>query len=201
MTRADRPNILLVVLDSLSSAACRDHLDQLPAFHRLQQESLCFSNCYCPSPASGPARASLLTGLDMAAHGVWTDGVPLPVHETTLQERCVTQGYHAWLVGRRHLSGVSNWTTEHPRAGEFHQVQWAHGPLHRSRQNAYLAWLQDTAPAAYDSIFAHQADPDSDTAPSAQHAALTALPDVLSFNHWVGAVSYTHLTLPTTSRV
>jgi len=84
------------------------------------------------------------------------------------------------------MAGVSNWTTEHARADEYSQLEWAHGPLHRSRQNAYLIWLQETAPEHYAQIFPRQANPDDTVIPPEQYAAVAALPDELSFNHWVG---------------
>ena len=183
---ADRPNILLVVLDSLSTRDFEAHLDHHPALAKLKAESLYFPNTVACSPESGPARASLFTGLDMAAHGVWTDGVALPDHEITLPERFAGAGYHTWLVGRRQLAGVSNWTTEHARPYEYVHFDWAHGPLHRSRQNAYLTWLRDTVPDQYASIFPHQADPDKTEIPPKQRAAMRQLPADLSFNHWVG---------------
>jgi len=70
-------------------------------------------------------------------------------------------------------------------AGWAH-VEWAHGPLHRSRQNAYHHWLQNTAPEQYDQIFPFQANPDDTSIPQGQYNAIADLPDNLSFNHWVG---------------
>lgn len=183
---ADRPNILLVVFDSLSTRDFEAQVDRLPSLARLKSESLYFPDTYACSPESGPARASLFTGLAMATHGVWTDGVMLPDHEVTLPERFAGAGYHTWLVGRRQLAGVSNWTTEHARPYEYAHFDWAHGPLHRSRQNAYLAWLQEQVPDRYAAIFPRQANPDDTEIPPDQRAAMADLPDALSFNHWVG---------------
>lgn len=189
MTGQDRPNFLVVVFDSLGAQELSALADKLPTLSGLQQTSICFSNAYAPSPESGPARASLFTGLDMAAHGVWTDGVALPDTERTFPERMMECGYRTWLVGRRHLAGVSNWTTEHARPNEYAQFQWAHGPLHRSLQNAYLIWLQTTAPDTYYGIFPSQANADDTVIPAIQHDAMAAIPDDLSFNTWVGLQS------------
>lgn len=184
MTRS-RPNILLVVFDSLSAAALDRHGADLPTLTALQASSIAFSHAYACCPEGSPARASLFTGLDIAAHGLWTDGVALPRHETTISEVFARNGYATWLVGRRHLAGVSNWTTEHARHGEFHHFDWAHGPLHRSRQNAYLAWLQEVASDICAKIFPSQPDPDNTDVPSWQRVAIGDLPDALSFNTWV----------------
>ncbi|MEP2891722.1 sulfatase [Tateyamaria sp.] len=185
MNTVTRPNVLMVVFDSLSAHDVRLHAADLPTLCALFDRSLNFSDAYAPCPESSSARASLFTGLDMAAHGVWTDGVALPNRDKTMPEVFAQNGYHTWLVGRRHLTGVSHWTTEHARANEYDHFDWAHGALHRSRQNAYLMWLQKTAPAAYARIFPQQANPDATTIPQAQYDAMTALPDELSFNTWV----------------
>lgn len=185
MTMKMRPNVVLVVFDSLSAVSLERHASDLPALTALQASSVIFSNAYVCSPESSPARASLFTGLDMAAHGLWTDGVALPRRETTISEVFARNGYATWLVGRRHLAGVSNWTTEHAREGEFHHFDWAHGPLHRSRQNAYLTWLQGAAPDTYASIFPSQPNPDDADVPKSHRGAMTELPDDLSFNTWV----------------
>lgn len=182
----DRPNILLVVFDSLSAQHLNQHLDDLPTLGAFANQSLNFTKAYACSPESSPARASLFTGLDVVVHGLWTDGVRLPKREIPLSQVFAAQGYHSWLVGRRHLAGVSNWTTEHARAGEFHAFDWAHGPLHRSRQNAYLGWLQDVAPKTYADIFPRQADPDEAETTAEQRHMMAALPDELGFNTWVG---------------
>lgn len=187
MTGCGGKNILIVIFDSLSEAALASMGDALPALSGLRGDTVRFANAYAPSPEGAPARASLFTGLDMTAHGVWTDGVALPDRETTVQERLAACGFRTWLVGRRHLAGVSNWTTEHARPLEYAHLDWAHGPLHRSRQNAYLAWLQDTAPASCAEIFPTQANADDTECPDWQREAMSALPDALSFNRWVGA--------------
>lgn len=183
MTRA---HVLLLVFDSLSQRDLARLSTDLPNLAALDRDGVRFANAYAPCPESGPARASLFTGLDMAAHGVWTDGVALPDHEVTLPERFAGAGYHTWLVGRRQLAGVSHWTTEHARPGEYAHFDWAHGPLHRSRQNAYLAWLEGQAPDHYAAIFPRQANADDTVIPAEQRAAMAALPDALSFNHWAG---------------
>lgn len=189
MPVSHRPNILLVLFDSLSaidSGLLRGSA-AMPALSGLAKESALFTSMYAPCPESSPARASLLTGLDPCVHGLWTNGVKLPRREKTLPEFLARAGYTNWLVGRWQLAGVANWTTEHTRPEEFAHVDWAHGPLHRSRQNAYLTWLQQNAPEHYARIFAAQANTDDTRVPPEQRAAMSELPDEFCFNHWIGA--------------
>ena len=188
MPVSHRHNILLVLFDSLSAidSGLPGASGATPVLSGLSRESALFSGTYAPCPESSPARASLFTGLDPCVHGLWTNGVKLPPRERTFPEILARAGYANWLVGRRQLSGVSNWTTEHARHGEFAHFEWAHGPLHRSRQNAYLTWLQRNAPECHARIFPSQANADDTNVPPGQQAAMSELPDELSFNHWVG---------------
>lgn len=188
-----RTNVVLAVFDSLGSNSLDQFAHSVPTLSSLKNNSVSFANAYVCSPESGPARASLFTGLDMAAHGVWTDGVSLPTREKTLPEVFSQCGYTSWLVGRRQLAGVSNWTTEHARPSEYQHINWAHGPLHRSRQNAYLAWLKTAMPEKYKQIFPCQPDPDDTRIPAWQYKIMTDLPDEYSFNTWVGKQYCQHL--------
>jgi len=181
-----RPNVVMAVFDALGTNALDRHLSDLPALHNLQSNSITFQNAYTPNPEGSPARASLFTGLDPCAHGVWTDGVALPAHETTFPQRLYQGGYQTWLVGRRQLSGAAQWTTEPLRADEYTICEWAHGPLHRSRQNAYLAWLQKRAPDTFAHIFPRQANPDNTDISSEQLQAMQGLEFRFSFNSWIG---------------
>ena len=183
-----RPNIIIALFDSLGTidSGLLEAPVAMPVLSTLSREGTLFSCVYAPCPESSPARASLFTGLDPCVHGLWTNGVELPRHEQTFPEILARNGYTTWLVGRRQLAGVANWTTEHPRKGEFVHVEWAHGALHRSRQNAYLAWLSQNAPESYAHIFPTQANADDTDIPPGQRAAMSGLPDNLSFNYWVG---------------
>ena len=188
MPTVSHPNILIAVFDSLSPIdSCSSSIsDSAPNIVTLGDEGAVFASAYTPCPESSPARASLFTGLDPFVHGLWTNGVHLPEHVPTFPKMLAQAGYASWLVGRYQLAGVANWTTEHMRPGEYRRAEWAHGPLHRSRQNAYHVWLRQRAPDHYDRIFPFQADPDDTHVPVEQSAAISGLPDELSFNHWVG---------------
>lgn len=187
MPVSERPNILFCVFDSLSihDSGLLKKSNELPTLTRLRESSTLFTRTYTPCPESSPARASLFTGLDPCVHGLWTNGITLPNTEWTFPQRLSAAGYTNCLVGRRQLAGVSEWTTEQVPKCEFTHAEWAHGPLHRSRQNAYLVWLQQTAPEHYSTLFSTQANPDDTQATQEQHEALAKLPDELSFNHWV----------------
>ena len=188
MPSQSHPNILFVCFDSLSAigGALSGNSVHTPVFDKLFDKSIRFSHAYTPCPESSPARASLFTGLDPCVHGLWTNGVMLPSHTQTFPDILSKTGYSNWLFGRWQMAGVSNWTTESIRHGSFSHIEWAHGPLHRSRQNAYLLWLQQTATDQYEKIFASQPNADDTNILSEQRKAMSELPDDLSFNHWIG---------------
>lgn len=179
-----RSHVLLCLFDTLSTDLI--NLGAAPALARLATQSIVFSDVYAPNPERGPARASILTGLDTAVHGVWADGVALPQHIVTVPEIFSRAGYTTWLAGRWQLAGLSRWTTESLRPGTFSAADWAHGPLHRSRQNSYLNWLQSTYPQQHAALFDRQADPDNTRATAQQRQTLYTLPTEMSFNHWIG---------------
>ena len=188
MPAVEHCNIVFCLLDSLSFEDF-DSLDcagDLPVLSELRKNSVAFTRCYTPSPQSSPARASLFTGLDPSVHGLWINGVALPDKETTFAMRLLSAGYETYLAGRCQLAGVSRWTTEQTRANEYTQMDWAHGPLHRSRQNAYLNWLKEHASEHYSTLFESQADPEITTLSLKQRDALKNLPYESSFNFWVG---------------
>lgn len=181
-------NILFCLFDSLSLKDF-DQLEStgaLPVLSHLRSDGVFFNRCYTPCPESSPARASVFTGLDPAVHGLWTNGVTLPDTEPTFVQFLKSAGYSTYLAGRYQLAGVSRWTTEHIRVTDFEHIDWGHGPLHRSRQNAYLNWLKQNAPEEYSSIFTSQASPEKTELSHQQQIAYEALPDELSFNHWIG---------------
>ncbi len=181
-------NILFCLFDSLSleELDVLERAGNLPSLSSLRADGMFFSRCYTPCPESSPARASLFTGLDPSVHGLWTNGVALPGNEQTFAKRLSNSGYATYLAGRYQLAGVSRWTTEQVNGGEFAEMDWAHGPLHRSRQNAYLNWLERTAPEHHAKVFTTQANPQNTIVSQQQRAVYEGLPDKLSFNHWVG---------------
>jgi len=188
MPSIEHPNILFCLFDSLKAtdSGLPESIGSLPTLAKIFSNGTVFARSYTPCPESSPARASLFTGLDPSVHGLWTNGVTLSSNEHTFAQRLAQSGYSNYLAGRYQLAGVSRWTTEYTRQNEFSNVDWAHGPLHRSRQNAYLSWLQDVAPEHYSKIFSTQANPSNTKVTQEQRGALEILEHDLSFNHWIG---------------
>ena len=115
-----KPNIVLIITDQEREVM---HWPDgwaeanLPARSRLLAHGLRFANAYCNSATCSPSRATLLTGLYPAQHGVKTllqsdkpqnraqSRLPvLPSHLPNLARIMEEAGYHVVYKGKFHLS-------------------------------------------------------------------------------------------------
>lgn len=109
--RVDRPNVLLVTLDTTRA----DHLGAYgatkaatPVFDALAREGALFERAWTVTPLTSPAHASVMTGVYPQAHGVRNNGrFRLPDDAATLAEAFASAGYRtagfvgAFPVGRQ----------------------------------------------------------------------------------------------------
>ncbi len=77
-----RPNVVFIVADDLgwsdTTLYGTTKLYQTPNIERLAQRGMTFTRAYAVSPLCSPTRASLITGLHPARHGITTPGCHLP---------------------------------------------------------------------------------------------------------------------------
>lgn len=146
------PNILLILtdqqrFDSLSCTGC--NVIDTPNLDRLAQEGMLFENCICSSPVCTPSRASLWTGKDLLAHGVYRLYDDLDEHEILFPELLRRRKYRTGLFGKLHVSSLHKeaWK-RHPNDG-FDVYEWCNeaclymdSPLH-----GYRKWLEKRDPA------------------------------------------------------
>ncbi|MFO0984600.1 MAG: sulfatase [Planctomycetota bacterium] len=92
----DRPNILLIVVDTLRA----DHLGcygyqraTSPNLDRLAQDSIVFEDAVAPASFTQPSVATMLTGLTPPEHGVRRHPGALSEHCVTIAERLRGAGY------------------------------------------------------------------------------------------------------------
>jgi arylsulfatase A-like enzyme len=97
----DRPNLLLITIDTLRSDHCSvygyDH-DTTPNLRRLAEEGARFDLAYAPTSTTGPTHASILTGLYPPTHGVVKNGLELAERHETLAEILAARGYQTAAV-------------------------------------------------------------------------------------------------------
>ncbi len=103
---ADRPNVLVVVLDDLG---CHDlgYLGaadlKTPHIDSLAERGLKFRNWYSNAPVCAPARAAILTGRFPALAGVAGNGPSLKHDVPTIASAVKTAGYRTACFGKWHL--------------------------------------------------------------------------------------------------
>ena len=103
---ASNPNILFLMTDTQRKddmGAYGNPVIRTPHLDLLAKEGVRFEQCYTQYPACMPSRAAIFTGRYPMANGVWSNGVPLPVSETTLAEVLLKNGYETGGFGKLHF--------------------------------------------------------------------------------------------------
>lgn len=101
-----RPNILLILVDDLVSAALgfEGGADaRTPNLDRLAREGVRFTRAYVPLPQCTPSRAALLLGLYPHETGALTNHSSWRREHTTLAQALRAVGYRCGIVGKWHL--------------------------------------------------------------------------------------------------
>jgi arylsulfatase A-like enzyme len=122
-----------------------------------------YARAHCQSVVCMPSRATMVTGQHVRSHGVWMNGVPLPVDAPSvaayLHERA---GYRTALIGKAHFEPMLDlqfkfYENRMARAGEF-------GP-HRGFDHMelsghvargfwhYSVWMMQNHPGEVDAFF------------------------------------------------
>ena len=134
-----------------------------PAIDALARDGINYTRCHAQNVVCMPARATMITGQYVSTHGVWMNGVPLPVDAPSvarlLKEK---KNYRTALIGKAHFEpfldlqlqfeenrmGVQG--TFGPHRGFDHMELAAHGargPLH------YPRWLMQSHPDVMDMFY------------------------------------------------
>ena len=75
-----------------------------PVLDRLAREGINYSRAHCQSVVCMPARATMITGQHVRTHGVWMNGVPLPVDTPNVARWLHEKGNYATaLIGKAHF--------------------------------------------------------------------------------------------------
>jgi len=116
----NRPNILIFMTDQQRGATVLPgHPAKTPVLDRFRQQSLTFSNAFCPSPHCCPSRASFMTGLYPSEHGVWNNVCVQNALSTGLND-----GVRCWSEDLADVGYQLDWN------GKWH-VSWDEGPEER----------------------------------------------------------------------
>ena len=116
-----------------------------PNLDRLGAEGTHFSRAYCPSPACGPSRASLFTGVYPASSGHRRNADAHHGDLTLFTERLRRAGYFTSLVGKRHLHPIeAAHGFDRIRLCDAHYATYDEKEGERNAYFDYLANLPDT---------------------------------------------------------
>jgi arylsulfatase A-like enzyme len=78
-------------------------LARTPVVDALAAEGIRYERAHPQSVVCMPSRATMLTGQYPATHGVWMNGVPLPLDAPSVAEVLRLDGYRTALVGKAHF--------------------------------------------------------------------------------------------------
>lgn len=93
----NKPNVLIFMTDhQRGDSVLPGSLAKTPHAHRLAGEGVTFSETFCPSPHCCPSRATFMTGLYPAQHGIWHN-----VDVTNAITRELTPGVRTWCEDLR----------------------------------------------------------------------------------------------------
>jgi choline-sulfatase len=108
VTASDRPDILIVIADQLTTAAMPFHgneVTQAPAMAGLAENGVVFDNAYTASPLCTPARASMMTGLLPSRTHTYDNAAGFSSELPTFAHHLRTLGYRTVLSGKMHFCG------------------------------------------------------------------------------------------------
>ena len=108
MTSADRPDILIVMADQLTTAAMPFHGNEVtraPAMASLAENGVVFDNAYTASPLCTPARGALMTGLLPSNNHCYDNAAGFSSEIPTFAHHLRNEGYRTVLSGKMHFCG------------------------------------------------------------------------------------------------
>jgi len=105
-TRAEQPNILLILTDQQTHNAwsgCGNPWLRTPAMDSIAARGLAFTNAICPYPVCSPSRSSIFTSRMPHETGVMDNGKSIPSGMATMGEIFSAAGYNTAYGGKWHL--------------------------------------------------------------------------------------------------
>ncbi|HVM08496.1 MAG TPA: sulfatase-like hydrolase/transferase [Acidimicrobiales bacterium] len=141
-------------------------LARTPVVDRLAASGIRYERAVPQSVVCMPSRSTMLTGQHPTTHGVWMNGVPLPVDAPSVADLLHDVGYRTALIGKAHFepyfdpfnrfteNSVSATGTTPPNGthrGFEHLELATHGTM---GQLHYARWLRDNHPEAVGMFYA-----------------------------------------------
>lgn len=93
MTNENRPNILLIVMDTARAETVLENKEVMPNFLEFANKGTLFTNAYSTAPWTLPSHASLFTGQYTSDHGTHAGNKEFDPEVPTLAEKLQSSGY------------------------------------------------------------------------------------------------------------
>jgi len=181
--RAGRPNILLIVIDTLRAdrlSAYGESRDLTPFLDSLAARGAIFQNTYAPSSWTNPSIASLFTSRYQSQHHIESFAAVLADDETTLAEVLREAGYATgafsanYLIDAQHGYGQGFDTYRvfaEPDVDPDGRRRWGKARAERLQAESavWLDRLTATKPAAPVFLYLHYMEPHNPYNPEAEH--------------------------------
>ena len=97
--------ILFVTTDQqrFDTLSCHGGIARTPVIDRLATEGIDYQRAVPQSVVCMPSRSTIITGQHPTTHGVWMNGVPLPVDAPSVAAELQDVGYKTALIGKAHF--------------------------------------------------------------------------------------------------
>lgn len=135
---ARRPNVLIYMTDQeQDQVSLPGHPCRTPNADRLAAGGVRFTSAYCPAPHCCPSRATFMTGLYPAAHGIYNNVANATAIRTGVRsgvrmfsEGLAEAGYRMLYSGKWHVSDDEGpadrgWEERHVTAGKGASATWS----------------------------------------------------------------------------
>ncbi|MGE4605468.1 MAG: sulfatase [Myxococcota bacterium] len=192
---AERPNIVLITIDTLRADHCSAYgyaNETTPALQRLASAGARFETAYAPTSETAPSHASIFTGLYPVSHGLIKNGLSLSQEHETLAETLLANGYQtAAFVSSFVLKGKFGWSqgfssyrddfdasgaTTKFESWEGHRVDEAFDQRGDVTTRAVTRWLWERDRDRPFFVFVHYFDPHSPYEPPIEFEQKFELP-------------------------
>ncbi|MGH9006174.1 MAG: sulfatase family protein [Acidimicrobiales bacterium] len=124
-------------------------LARTPVIDALAAEGIRYERAHPQSVVCMPSRATMLTGQYPTTHGVWMNGVPLPIDAPSVAEALRRHGYRTALVGKAHFEPFLDPFLRFPENAQAGIGTVPPGGVHRGFEHLELATHGSIGPLHY----------------------------------------------------
>lgn len=144
-----RPNILLITTDQqrVDSLGCYGNgIVSTPAIDELAATGIRYARAQPQMALCTPSRSTILTGQHPGTHGVWCNGVALPVDAPSVAQLLKDDGYRTCYIGKLHFEPTATFDVDQQPegwVGPYRGFDHVETVDHFRKNGHYARWLLD----------------------------------------------------------